>query len=294
MNEWVKNLVLYEDGRFATDKFWSFFAVNYSSRKRNQTSGGYYVDGFFDGGPKSLDELQNEIRNGDTSWVDRISYFSHRVHGSPGFWRNKRSELYSWINYHVNMGHGGPTMFLTFSCAEYHWPDIVRLIKDRYAAAGSPPPDLEGMSMTTLINDFTLVVQEYFQARMELWLDTVGRTVFGIKHYWLRYEFAPGRGQIHAHMLAIPDDKTMMLEYHRLKGDKVAQAAFLGKYTSERFKYTAMLPEVVPARRKRGDPHPSDTYLGDQEDREADAVQCLMCTQQHVCSDYCLRTRRQT
>jgi hypothetical protein len=53
------------------------------------------------------------------------------------------------------------------------------------------------------------VIQEYFQLRTEAWLETVGKDVFGIKHYWVRYEFAPGRGQIHAHLLAIPEDQSI-------------------------------------------------------------------------------------
>ena len=38
-------------------------------------------------------------------------------------------------------------------------------------------------------------------------LYTVGKPVMGIKHYWGRYEFAHGRGQIHAHILCILDDE---------------------------------------------------------------------------------------
>jgi hypothetical protein len=56
--------------------------------------------------------------------------------------------------------------------------------------------------MSTYINDFTVVIQEYFQLRIKNWLETVAKDTFGIKHYWLRFEFAPGRGQIHAHLLA--------------------------------------------------------------------------------------------
>ena len=43
-----------------------------------------------------------------------------------------------------------------------------------------------------LLNDYSIMVQEYFQKRVELWLNTVGKQIFGIEHYWVRYEFAPG------------------------------------------------------------------------------------------------------
>jgi hypothetical protein len=37
--DWVAMMLQYKDGRFATDKMWCFFALNYSTRRRNQTSG---------------------------------------------------------------------------------------------------------------------------------------------------------------------------------------------------------------------------------------------------------------
>ena len=69
-------------------------------------------------------------------------------------------------------------------------------------------------SFVKVISDYSVVVQEYFQERTKLWLETVvGKTVFDIAHYWVRYKFAPGRGQIHAHLLAIPNDQSI---YKRL------------------------------------------------------------------------------
>jgi hypothetical protein len=37
--DWVARMLQYEDGRLASDKMWCFFALNYSTRRRNQTSG---------------------------------------------------------------------------------------------------------------------------------------------------------------------------------------------------------------------------------------------------------------
>jgi hypothetical protein len=43
--------------------------------------------------------------------------------------------------------------------------------------------------------DYCIVVQEFFQARVQAWFETVGKSVFNIEHYWIRYEFAPGRAR---------------------------------------------------------------------------------------------------
>ena len=104
-----------------------FFALEFATRKKNQISGGFFVDGFFKEGPKSLEETQAEIADGNTQWLERLCYYSQNVSGSPGYWRAKRAEVYTWINHHIEAGHGPPTFFITLSCAEYMWPDIKRI-----------------------------------------------------------------------------------------------------------------------------------------------------------------------
>jgi hypothetical protein len=59
--------VLHEDGRFAKDKMFGFYVLNYATRKKNQTSGGHFVDGFFKEGPKNLEDLEAKMHGGDTS-----------------------------------------------------------------------------------------------------------------------------------------------------------------------------------------------------------------------------------
>ena len=233
--EWIQNLVYYYDGRFAKDKMWIFFALNFATRHINQKSGAYFVDGFFKEGPKTLDDLKEDLKNGNTEWIDRICYYSYRVPGSAGYWRKKRNEVMTWISHHVEEGHGGPSLFITLSCAEYYWPDIIRLLKDRFKKAGLPEPDMSSCSKTTLINDFTLVIQEYFQARVKIWLETVGKDIFDIEHYWLRYEFAPGRGQIHCHLLAITKQKEMLKQYFSYGEDRDKQAEYLQTFLQNKF-----------------------------------------------------------
>ena len=58
----------------------------------------------------------------------KASHYGNRVIGSSAHWRNKKKEVHSWINYNIEKGHGMPSFFITLSCAEYHWPDIKRLI----------------------------------------------------------------------------------------------------------------------------------------------------------------------
>jgi hypothetical protein len=89
------------------------------------------------------------------------------------------------------------------------------------------------------LDEYSIVIQEFFQKRVEIWLETVGHSVFDIKHYWLRYEFAPSRGQIHAHLLAICGYYSVNVAMHRLKGNKEAQAKFLQSWSKKAYSYTA-------------------------------------------------------
>ena len=304
IDTWMERLLFYFDGRFARDKMWCFFALNYSIRRKNTISGGYFVNDFYKDGKKTLTELQEEIKRGKLDWVNCIQYYSHKVKGSPGYWRFKRSEVYTWINHHISQKHGPPTLFITLSCAEYHWPDIKRLIIQRNNIAGRKVDVESKTNFIREINDFTLVVQEYFQKRVNLWLDTVGRFVFGIKHHWLRYEFAPGRGQIHAHMLAITDHLEVQREYYNLYDDNKKeeslkqQANYLSKWVEQTFHMPASVhPELLQrvknkAKEDKVTHHPSSKYYSDLDDIDEDIAACQWYLQLHKCTEKCMQVRR--
>jgi hypothetical protein len=129
--DWVARMLQHEDGRFASDKMWCLFALNYSTRRRNQMSGRFFVDGFDKDAPENMDELKDRLRKGDMSFIDKITYYSQRVKGSPSYWRSRQAELYSWINHHVKQGNGMPNFFTTLSCAEYFLPDVLYLLNER-------------------------------------------------------------------------------------------------------------------------------------------------------------------
>ena len=199
--------------------------------------------------------------------------------------------MYTWINHHIEAGDGPPNYFITLSCAEYMWPDIKRLIIDRFTVAGLDPPDLN-KSFVQLVNDYTLIVQEYFQARVKLWLSTIGAEVFHIKHYWLRYEFAPSRGQIHAHMLAIHENPSVMEPYYCNRANKKKQEEFLHQWMTKELGITAMFPENDLGSNTKKNDHPSTVMYKDVSSRnEEDFLHCLQKLQYHKCSAFCMQKR---
>ena len=61
VHNWTKNLLYYEDGRFARDKLWCFFALNYQHRRRNQARGHWFVDKFLKDAPPTLEQLKKDL-----------------------------------------------------------------------------------------------------------------------------------------------------------------------------------------------------------------------------------------
>jgi len=258
VSKWVKHLLLYRDGRFARDPIWPFFAYNYTIRKRNRDSGAYFINSIISNPPKSLEELQDSLRNGDTSFVSKIMYYQRRISGSDEYWRYKRAELYNWINYHIAEGHGAPNGFFTLSCAEYFWPDMIRLLEDRIWIAEGRQRNGPGAKVdrnghvidlandrkarNKAVNDYSIVVQQFFIKRTEDFLNTVGKKILGIEHYWLRFEFAKGRGQIHAHILVILRKEiqvNLQNQVNSAKGNRQKEANLIADWARQQFGMTA-------------------------------------------------------
>ena len=130
--------------------------------------------------------------------------------------------------------------------------------------------------------------------RVELWVKTIGKTVFDIKHYWVRYEFAASRGQIHAHILVITDNIKVYNIYSSLNGNPNVQAEFLRQWVEKRMNMvnTYLTDEEIKNFKKTKDDHPAKIMYQDVEDDEDDIKKCQVYMQQHVCNAYCMRKRK--
>lgn len=257
---WAKHLLHYYDGRFARDPIWPFFAYNYILRKKNVSSGSFFVKSHISSPPRTIDALKEQLRKGDSSFVSKIMFFSKKTRGTDSYWRHKRAELYNWIHYHIAAGNGAPNVFLTLSCAEYFWADMIRLLEERVWMSEGGCLNGKGQrchvngsvidfstnitARNKAVNDYSIVVQEFFIKRLQDWLDTVGKAVLGINHYWCRMEFAKGRGQIHAHLIAILDKNIVRDLQNDLNLDhqsSMDEAKIVGNWAEKQFGLSAKL-----------------------------------------------------
>ena len=300
--QWAELLTYYKDGRFASDSMWPFFTLNYVQRHRNQSTGCWFVKDFASETPPTINDLKQQLEAGNTKFIDKMIYYSKHVKGSDAYWRFKKAELYSWIDYHVDKGHGAPNLFITLSCAEFFWPDLKRLLEERIYIASGKKIDLDKnkTEYNKAVNNYSIVVQEYFQIRTKDFLDTVCSKVFNIKHYWCRFEFAKSRGQIHAHLLAILNDATCADGYnckiYAAKGNTVKQAEIIAEWATKTFDLTASHPigsdddhpdkDTMTAAKSY---HPCKTRLIEAKSFFIDDISLINITALHECSDYCMR-----
>jgi hypothetical protein len=87
----------------------------------------------------------------------------------------------------------------------------------RRKIAGDPPISLKTVTKKVrALNDYSIVIQEYVQARVSDFLKNYAKEVFGIHHYYARFEFAKSRGQIHVNILAMLGKKSNIIELNDL------------------------------------------------------------------------------
>ncbi len=160
--------------------------------------------------------------------------FSRNIKGSDNYWRSRTKYLQHWIMHHVARGLGPPTFFITLSCAENWWIDLRGLLAQLEDSAQncSWAEAIRGESMIAMSNAsrrHPLFVNEYFMRRAKSFMSTVIKTALDIEHYWGRVEFAPGRGAICLHIVAIAKDIAYLQDFYHAKTAE-DKAAVVDKY----------------------------------------------------------------
>jgi hypothetical protein len=152
-----------------------FFYFELHLQKKELQSKSMVVKEFTGNNLPSLEQLHNMIQDGNLSFIDKLMYFGKIIPGTVSYWRSKKAELYSWINHHVEMGRGAPSIFLTLSCADYFWPDIKRLLEDFLRETTKRKVDLNNnfRLLNQVLNDFSLIV--FFTKELNCSLNTLGR-----------------------------------------------------------------------------------------------------------------------
>ncbi|KAK3926023.1 LOW QUALITY PROTEIN: ATP-dependent DNA helicase [Frankliniella fusca] len=124
--------------------------------------------------------VSNPAQSEETSNVgtamQRPSCFfqSSNIRGTKPYWKSRTGELMDMVEQ-----LGLPTIFLTLSCADLHWPDLFRRKKEETYCK-------------------TYIVDSFFHERVECFLDTILKTKFKLVYHWYRVEYQH-RGSPHIH-----------------------------------------------------------------------------------------------
>ena len=190
----------YPDNRFQNDKIFGFYANDYCQRKMANSNGGVFVNRVCQSFPDTLEDLQNQIRQGDHSFLKQIQYFCGSIKGTDSYWRQKKEELNSWMTYHIEQGNGPPTLYLTLSCAEYWWPDLQKLICQRLFKSSDKKYHVLAKNIQTGdhsskikgVNLYMGLVQEFFHLRVKHWLECVGKQCYILNTIGVHLNFQKG------------------------------------------------------------------------------------------------------
>ena len=330
MRTWTNHLMQYFDGRFQDYQMFMLYTSNVIQRQENNQKGGFLNSdkNWFGVSPPSVEELKQQIRDGNFTFISKLRYFSAEIKGSDGYWRKKTNELRAWIDYHVSRGHGPPTHFITLTCAENWWPDlrdiyttleekresIARSERDTPDHPGSKPkrkrkrqaerePTLQSEqlkkakfgAMCKAARRYPHYVNQYFMRRAKKFMDTYAREVMDLEYYWGRVEFASGRGQIHLHILGITKGKAYLKDFYKAKSEE-EKARVMQVYAEEHLGMTANI-DVDETHKKfnadmKADSNTTNSPLGyrfsDCTDIDLDHRWLAQDCMLHDCNKYCL------
>lgn len=296
---WAQHLMRYYDGRFMKDQLFMLHAYDTVQRHRNNNQGSWFVnsDRFIGKTPPTVEELQEQLRNGNDKYVQQLRYYCRTLKGSDNYWRAKTSELEGWINHHVAVGHGPPTFFITLSCAENWWPDLKRLLIQTERNSNTPDGNqraavIEAGDQNELSKSarrYAYVVNEFFMKRAKAYMETVIKKALGIDHYWGRVEFAPGRGQIHLHLLAISKNRAYLDDFYKAKTEE-EKISVIEDYAVEKLNMTANHRVNDNLKDYRANPltSPLKRRFSEISDLDEDWVGLSQDCMMHECNDICL------
>ena len=107
-------------------------------RRRYAEQISWFSKSHVDHPPMNAAERQDKLRAGDRSFLDRLRHFGGGVpRRADAYWADRSGDVDARSHYRVEKEGGGPTLFITWRCAEFHRPELLDRMGDRiYIATG--------------------------------------------------------------------------------------------------------------------------------------------------------------
>ena len=189
-SEYVKSRLLNMDARFRKSPDYVFYYL-WQKEMRELSSGIYNVMKSTGRNGMSVKDFLAGVDSSDKQIEANLSTMLQSVRGTKQFWFLKKSDLLCMIR-----EYGPPTLFLTFSCAEYDSPDIAAYLhKVNDVPAGYP--------IGKLCAEDPISVSRKFSKKFHDFLNTViikGEVLGKVLVHFFKKEYA-SRGAPHYHVL---------------------------------------------------------------------------------------------
>ena len=189
-SEYVKSRVLNKDSRFRKDAQYVFYLL-WQKEMRQLASGVYNLLKSTRRQSVSVSMLLQQVNTSDDQLEVRLCTMLQSVRGTKQFWFLRHSELKCTIR-----EWGSPTLFLTFSCAEYESPDITEFLRK----VNNVPPSY---NMGKLCVEDPISVSRKFSLKFHAFLRKVilkGQVLGIVDHFYWKKEYQ-NRGAPHYHAL---------------------------------------------------------------------------------------------
>ena len=248
-SEYVKSRLLNKDSRYRKDPQYVFFLL-WQKEMREISAGVYNLLKSTRRQPMSVSALLHGVATRNEHLEANLCTMLQSVRGTKQYWFAKQSELRCMIR-----ASGPPTLFLTFSCAEYESADIDRYLRKVNDVSPS-------YSIGKLCTDDPVSVSRKFSLKFHAFFRTVllkGAVLGEIEHYYWKKEYQ-ARGAPHYHVLLW-----------------IRDAPVIGHDDPERV--LAWLQERITC------------HIPDKE-TDPDLHRLVTRYQMHKCSAYCKRRRK--
>ena len=189
-SEYLKSRLMNSDSRFRKNAEFVFYYL-WQRELRELSAGIYNALNSTSRKHLSVQQFVNGVNSSDAGIEANLSTVLQSVRGTKQFWFLKKSDVMAMIR-----EFGLPTLFLTFSCAEYDSADIERYLRKVNQVPDSYPTG-------RLCTEDPLSVSRKFSQKFRDFFTTVllqGKVLGEVTHYFWKKEYQ-SRGAPHYHVL---------------------------------------------------------------------------------------------